>query len=135
MQSVPDIHAPVTDAAERLCLRDGTAVALRTSDDSERAAIAAQAEDRIAGEVSYARVYGPRAEVSIAIDDAFWHRGLPELLLSALGAHAARLGITTFLVRARAGDVRLLALLCERYAARACRDGAYVDLEFPVAAQ
>jgi len=134
--------APVADAAARLRLRDGTAVTLRTSDlacdaaiaGDERATITAQAEGHIAGKVSYERVYGPRAVLWIDVEDAFWHRGLPELLLTALCARAQRLGIATFLMRVCASDVRLLALLRERFDARARRDGAQVDVEFAVPA-
>jgi len=135
--------APDADAAARLRLRDGTAVTLRTSDlardasiaGDERATITAQAEGHIAGKVSYERVYGPRAVLWIDVEDAFWHRGLPELLLTALCARAARLGIATFLMRVCASDVRLLALLRERFDARARRDGGHVDIEFAVPAQ
>jgi hypothetical protein len=134
--------APGTDAAARLRLRDGTAVTLRTSDlardptiaGDERATITAQAEGHIAGKVSYTRVYGPRAVLCIEVEDAFWHRGLPELLLTALCARAARLGIATFLMRVGAADVRLLALLRERFDACARRDRGHVDLEFAVPA-
>jgi hypothetical protein len=70
----------------------------------------------------------------IEVEDAFWHRGLPELLLTALCARATRLGIATFLMRVSASDLRLLALLRERFDARARRDGGHVDLEFAVPA-
>jgi hypothetical protein len=130
--------AAVAAVPARLRLRDGTPVTLQTSDAAiggdDRATIAAQAEDHIAGEVSYARVYGPRAMLWIEVEDAFWHRGLPELLLTELCSRAAQLGIATFLVRVPAGDIRLLALLCERFAARSRRDGGHVDVEFAVRA-
>jgi hypothetical protein len=132
----PAAAVPVADAAARLRLRDGTAVTLRTSEagtaGDERATISAQAEGRTVGAVSYARVYGPRAVLTIELEDGFWHRGLPELLLTALCARAAQLGIATFLMRVPAGDVRLLALLRERCGARIGRDGAFVDVEFAV---
>jgi hypothetical protein len=71
--------------------------------------------------------------LTLDMDEAFWHRGLPELLLARLCARAASAGISTFVIRARASDVRLLALLREQFAAREMRDGAHVDLELPTA--
>jgi CBS domain-containing protein len=123
-------------------LRDGTPVSLWTTDRArgaatgadEHAAIFAAAGARTVGRASYARLYGPRAEVTLEIDDDFWHRGLPELLLARLCAGAADAGISTFVIRARASDVLLLALLRERFAARGARDGAHVDLELSTAA-
>lgn len=134
-------RAPVADAPRlRLRLRDGTPVTLHTSDlwcdatiaGDERAEITAQIAGGVAGKISYARVYGPRAVLCIEVAETYWHRGLPALLLSALCARAAQLGIATFLMRIRADDLRLLALLRERFDARTNRDGAYVDVEFAV---
>jgi len=130
--------APDPAAPARLRLRDGTAVTLHASDPAiagdARATITGQADGHAAGVVSYARVYGPRAVLWIEVEDAFWHRGLPERLLTALGSRAEQVGIATFLMRVPAGDIRLLALLCERFSARTRRDGGYVDLEFAVPA-
>jgi GNAT superfamily N-acetyltransferase len=129
-------------ADEHLRLRDGTAVSLRAFGrdrdaaalDDERAEIAAEdADGRTVGRVVYARVYGPRAEVALKVDDGFWHRGLPEALLERICARAACLGISTFLVRVRASDVRLLALLRHEFGARESRDGRHVDVEFSTA--
>ncbi|MDX6681412.1 MAG: hypothetical protein QOG94_1451 [Solirubrobacteraceae bacterium] len=121
-------------APERLI--DGCAVWLRAVDDAaatpgERATLVARdADGRALGSVAYARVYGPRAELSLEVDAALWHRGLPELLVAGACASAARFGISTFLARVPAADVRLLALLRERFAARESRDGATVAVEF-----
>lgn len=129
-------------ADEQLWLRDGTAVWLRTIardrgaaiPESERAEIeAVDADGRPAGRLTYARVYGPRAEVSLEVDDAFWHRGLSEALLDRSCRQAACLGISTFLACVRASEVRLLALLRENFAARESRNGQYVDVEFSTA--
>jgi GNAT superfamily N-acetyltransferase len=120
---------------EQLYLRDGTVVRLRATAGvvaaDERAAIAARdADGRAVGGASYARVYGPRAQLELDVDDAFWHRGLPEALLASACARAAAAGISTFLARVPSSDMRLLALLRQVFAARESRDGAYVDVEF-----
>jgi hypothetical protein len=97
--------------------------------DEDGGSIVARAAGRVAGRASYTRVYGPRAALSIEVDDAYWHRGLPGVLIDALAARAARVGIMRFLLRVPASDVRLLALLREDYATRERRDGAFVDVE------
>jgi hypothetical protein len=117
---------------------DATTLQLRTADlegaagapDGDRAAIAAVVEGQVVGRASYTRVYGPRAELSLVIDDVHWYGGLPETLLAAISTHAAGFGITTFLMRLCAADVRLLALLREDFAARGRRDSAHVEIEF-----
>lgn len=139
--SPPDLRGPVsTDGAgERLVLRDGTAVWLRAmildqdvaAAGDDAAGIAADDGERHAvGHAVYARVYGPRAQMTLHVDDVFWHRGLPEALLGRLCDRAARVGISAFLMRVPASDLRLLALLRNERASRESRDGAYVDVEF-----
>jgi hypothetical protein len=117
---------------ERAGLRlDPTDDAGSDAEAGERTAIAAvDVEGRTVGRVSYRRVYGLRAEVTLAVDDEYWERGLPELLLVSLCARAESMQISTFLARVPASDVRLLALLREQFAARELRDGAYVQVEF-----
>lgn len=139
----PHTHSPVAASpvdlgGGRRQLHDGTTIALRTIEmqphaavsGDERAAVLAQVADRVVGYVSYERVYGPRAELVIDIEEDFWHRGLAEVMICALGARACRLGITTFLVRAHAGDLRLLAMLREHFGALGSRSGGFVELEF-----
>jgi GNAT superfamily N-acetyltransferase len=133
---------PRLQADEQLPLGDGNTVRLRTigrdrggtvagDEGAEIAAI--DADGRTVGRLLYARVYGPRAQVELEIDDAFWHRGLPQALLARICARAACIGISTFLVRVRAADVRLLALLRQDFAARESRHGEYVDVELSTA--
>ena len=120
-------------------LADGTTVrirdlgpgAARAVPDDERVAIAAvDLEGQTVGSAGYARVYGPRAEIVLAVGPDFWHRGLPEVLLSHLRDRAARVGISTLLVRVPAGDLALIALLREAFCARETVDGAVVHAEF-----
>jgi CBS domain-containing protein len=128
-------------AGRQVVLHDETPVALRAIDvdrhgafcGEEHAAIVAEADGGTVGRAAYSRVYGPRALLTLDVDEAFWHRGLRELLLARLCARAACAGISTLVIRARASDVRLLALLREQFAAHGTRDGAHVDLELPTA--
>jgi GNAT superfamily N-acetyltransferase len=130
---------PAPLAGESLALPDGAAVRLRHAGlESPRgegeSIIASDARGDVVGRVSYARVYGPRALVRIEVDDAYWHLGLPGALLARLCAAAAHAGISTFLVRVPASDMRLLALLRGTFAARESRDGAMVDAELQTTA-
>jgi GNAT superfamily N-acetyltransferase len=127
--------AAVGRADARLLLGDGTAVWLRHAEIAARPGqheeiAALDPHARRVGVTTYERVYGPRALVTLAVDDEYWHRGLPEALLTRLCASAATFGISTFIVRVQASDVRLLGLLRQAFAARWRREGSFVDAEF-----
>jgi GNAT superfamily N-acetyltransferase len=111
----------------------GACGASPAGDEDEIAA--RDADGRALGRVAYRRVYGPRAVLALEVDDALWHRGLPAALLAAACDRAAAHGSSTFLVRVRAGDLRLLALLRERFAAGEVRDGGFVDVELATVAR
>jgi GNAT superfamily N-acetyltransferase len=135
--ATPSGSSAVAAAYEPQRLRDGGRVWLRATaapaDDG--AAIAAfDADGRTVGRAAYTRVYGPRADVALELDEAFWHRGLAELLLATLCVRAACVGISTFLARVPASDLRLLALLRTEFSARGSRDGSHVDVDFATAA-
>jgi GNAT superfamily N-acetyltransferase len=142
MLFVPDRAADErASVAEWMRLVDGTAVRLLAAPDrrpdsgaGDGASLAAEDRDgRVVGRVSYRRLYGPRAALTLEVDEAFWHRGLPRVLLTDACEAAAACGISTFLVRVRASDVRLLALLREEFAARESRDGDFADVELATA--
>jgi hypothetical protein len=123
-----------------LRLRDGSAVSLTgtglgaTGDDPGMVAARDLAGRRV-GYGAYTPVYGPRATLELEVDASYWHRGVPELVLERLCADAAGRGISTFLARVAASDVRLLALLRAEFAARETRDGAFVEVELATAAK
>jgi GNAT superfamily N-acetyltransferase len=120
------------DRAGALRLRDGCVVrlhALVLDPHGERGAIVADdGEGSAIGRVSYVRVYGPRAELALAVEDGWWRRGLAEALLEQLCDLAAGHGITTLLSRVPAPDVRLRTLLVVRFGAREEPAGRGVDL-------
>ena len=136
--SVPE-PAPAAPGGGRAHGADGAMIELRTIElgrhpalaEDERIAVVAQVGGHVAGEASYQRIYGPRAVLSLDVDDALWHHGTPQLLIAALAERASLLGIATFLMRVRASNLRLLAMLREDFGARGRRDGGYVELEFP----
>jgi GNAT superfamily N-acetyltransferase len=120
-------------------LHDGTLVCLALAGPGTPAAERAQIVARdgggqVVGQVAYRRVYGPRADLWVDVHDAYWHRGLPGLLIGSLRERAAAAGISTFLLRVHVSDIRLLALLAGDFGARCTRDGAIVDVELACAA-
>ena len=110
--------------------------AARAVPEDDFAGVAAEYLDgRTVGWATYTRAYGPRAEVALTVDPLFWHRGLPEILLARLSAHASRVGIRTFFMAARASDLSLLAMLRAGFHARETIEGASVHVEFPTSDQ
>jgi GNAT superfamily N-acetyltransferase len=134
--SSPVSAEAAADGGERWHLRDGSTVILRSAwledDGDERVRLTAEVEGHHAGRATFQRVYGRRAAVCVDVDAAWMDRGLPALLLYALGAAAARRGIETFLMRVRTSDVRLVALLHDEFGAHGAANGDYIDLELPV---
>jgi hypothetical protein len=141
----PSTHSPRAAAAAaaaaadrrdpRVRLRDGTPVRLRRGAplpaEDGATILAEDAAGQTVGRAAYTRIYGARAEVLLTVDDAFWPRGLPRVLLIRLSAAAARVEILTFLARVPPSDARLLALLCRDFAAtRTATDDTHVPVEF-----
>jgi GNAT superfamily N-acetyltransferase len=127
---------------ERLQLADGAAIRVRSIDpradralpDDEYAGVAALDPDgRAVGWASYARAYGPRAEVTLHVEPLYWHRGLPQVLLDRLCLRAAYVGISTFLLTTHASEPAVLALLRAQFLTRETVDDARVRVEFPTA--
>jgi hypothetical protein len=121
----------VNVAGEVSHLPDGSTVRLIRAGfgDESDGILACDPSGRSVARATYQRGYGPRAKLVLEVDDAYWHRGLPELVLRKLSEGAARRGISTLVARVRAADLRLLALLREEFAARETRDGAFVEAE------
>jgi hypothetical protein len=121
----------------RLLLSDGSTVALRAHAfdvRGERAAIFAHdASGRTVGSAEYARIYGPRAELTLMVDERLWPVELPAVMLAILCRRAADEGITTLLARVHEGEPRLPALLREHFDARESPAGDAVDLAIATA--
>ena len=136
--------APPPPGAEpvRLLPGDGSAVRLRavagvagaaTGDDERAEIVAEDLDGRVLGRAGYARVYGPRAVVTLEVADGLWRGGLPEALLASLCRRAARAGISTLLARVGPRETQLRALLREHLGARVWASGEYVDVELSTA--
>lgn len=130
-----DALAPVREVR----LSDGSAatVRLRMIDPhGDRATVVADdAAGRIAGRAGYRRVYGARAELTLALGDDVWSSGLSEVLVATLGQAAAQQGISRFLVRLPVDDERVRTLLVGRFGAREVRSADSADLELPTAVE
>ena len=117
-------------------LADGSAVTLRlcTLDRGDRVTVVAEdAGGRSAGRAGFARVYGPRAELSLALGEDFWCSGLAEVLVATLCHVAAEQGISVLLVRLPVSDARVGTLLVEQFDAREVRAADSADLELATA--
>jgi hypothetical protein len=131
-------HAQIAlPAAEPVDLRNGSAVWLHAiAPDSvrdERGELAAMdADGRTVGWIAYRRVYGPRAELTLEVDDALWHAGLPEALLGSAGRRADAGGIATFLVSVARSDGRLLLLLSDGVVRASPTRTGWLDVELRV---
>jgi len=126
---MPDATAERTES--RLTLPAGSPLRLcAAASAADAGAITALLDGVVVGRVSYERVYGPRAQLSLDVDDAHWHCGLADTLLVAVSLLAARRGIARFLMRVGAADLQLLTLLREDFAAIERREDGEVAVEF-----
>lgn len=91
--------------------------------------VAKDATGRIAGRATSARVYGPRAELRLALDDGYWRSGLGEILTETLCHVAAQQGISRLLVRLPVSDERIRTMLVARFGARELGSAPSSDLE------
>ena len=121
-------------AALTVSLREDDHAGAGVFGDDHVCITALDGDGREVGRAVYQRVYGFRAELTLDVDEALWHTGLPELLVTSLSMRAARVGIATLLARVAADDIGLLALLRGAFAAREVRDGGHVEVEFSTAA-
>lgn len=114
-------------------LSDGSEVTVRLrmlDPHGDRVTVVAKdATGRIAGRASYVRVYGARAELTLALGDGLWRSGLAEVLVATLCDTAARHGISVLLVRLPVSDERVRTVLVEQFGAREVRSADSADLE------
>lgn len=129
------------EAAERarvaLRLSDGRPAWLRACanrPDEHAEIVAADADGRVVGRAEYRRVYGPRAVLTLTVDDELRCPGLAGAMIAAIASIAAAAEISTLLMRVPLSDDRLLALLADEFGARCRRDVSCVDVELDAVA-
>jgi hypothetical protein len=122
-----------------LRLPDGSAVTVRLLTLDPRGdhvtVVATDARGQIAGRAGFARVYGPRAELSLALGEELWCSGLAEVLVATLCRVAARQAISVLLLRLPASDERVRTVLVEQFRAREVRSADATDLELSTAVE
>ncbi len=121
----------------RLRLGDGRPVWLRAcvdKPDEDAEIVAADADGRVVGRAGYRRVYGPRAVLTLTVDDELLSAGLAETMIATISSIAAAADISKLLMRVPLSDDRLLGLLVDGFGARCRRDVSYVDLELDAVA-
>lgn len=131
----PALELAPPGSAERrrvpLRLRDGTPAWLRAWADApgEHAEIVADdAGGRVVGRAEYRRVYGPRAALTLMVDDKLLCAGLAEAMIGTISSIAAAAAISKLLMRVPLCDERLVGLLVD-FGARCRRDASYADIE------
>ena len=116
-----DVHAAASWAATA----DGTDhIGILAVDDG----------DRILGHAACVRMYGPRAEVAIEVDEAHRHQGLATILIAKLAREAEGKHIRHFVAEVLPDNRDMLAVFNDGFnAGRKYADGE-VDIEFPTSA-
>jgi acetate---CoA ligase (ADP-forming) len=96
--------------------------------------VAIDSRGQILGHAACIRMYGPRAEVAVEIDESCRHQGLATLLITRLAREAERKHIWHFVAEVLPENHEMLAVFHDGFdAARHLADGE-VDIEFPTTA-
>lgn len=89
---------------------------------------------QILGHAACVRMYGPRAEVAIEVDETHRHQGLATILIARLAREAERKEIRHFVAEVLPDNREMLAVFNDGFdASRRSADGE-VDVEFPTSA-
>ncbi|MDQ6807393.1 MAG: GNAT family N-acetyltransferase [Actinomycetota bacterium] len=96
--------------------------------------VALGSHGQILGHAACVRMYGPRAEIAVEIDESCRHQGLATLLITGLAHEAEQKRIRSFVAEVLPENVQMLAVFHDGFdASRHFQDGE-VDIEFPTAA-
>lgn len=96
--------------------------------------VAVGSQGQILGHVACVRMYGPRAEVAVEVDESFRHQGLATLLITRLAREAEHKQIRSFVAEVLPENLDMLAVFHDGFdASRHFADGE-VDIEFPTTA-
>lgn len=89
---------------------------------------------RIIGHAASCRIYGPRAEVAVEIDETHRHLGLGTILLARLAREAERTGVRTFVAEVLPENREMLAVFRDGFDAQQQTVPGEIDIEFSTAA-
>jgi GNAT superfamily N-acetyltransferase len=91
-------------------------------------------DGEILGHAACVRMYGPRAEVAVEVDESYRHHGLATLLITGLARAAEEKNIRSFVAEVLPDNHEMLAVFHDGFDA-SCRlaDGEF-DIEFPTTA-
>jgi len=96
--------------------------------------VAIDSHGQILGHAACVRMYGPRAEVAIEVDETYRHQGLATLLITRLAREAEQKQIRSFVAEVLPDNHEMLAVFQDGFdASRQFADGE-VDIEFPTTA-
>lgn len=96
--------------------------------------VATDGDGSIMGHAAAIRLYGPRAEVAVEVDETRRHLGLASLLLRRLAREAERQGIRRLVAEVLPENQDMLLVFHDEFQAHSDCVPGEVDLEFPAAA-
>jgi L-amino acid N-acyltransferase YncA len=96
--------------------------------------VALDSRDQILAHAACVRMYGPRAEVAVEVDETHRHQGLATILITRLAREAEQKQIRYFVAEVLRDNREMLAVFSDGFdASRHFVDGE-VDIEFPTSA-
>lgn len=96
--------------------------------------VAFSSEDQIVGHAACVRMYGPRAEVAVEVDETWRHRGLATALIARLAREAEHKQIRSFVAEVLPENLEMLAVFHDGFDASPHVVDGEVDIEFPTIA-
>jgi L-amino acid N-acyltransferase YncA len=96
--------------------------------------VALDPREQILAHAACVRMYGPRAEVAVEVDETHRHQGLATILITRLAREAEQQQIRHFVAEVLPDNREMLAVFSDGFdASRHFADGE-VDIEFPTSA-
>jgi len=96
--------------------------------------VALGSSGEVLGHAACVRMYGPRAEVAVEIDESCRKQGLATLLLGRLAREAERKQIRSFVAEVLPENHAMLAVFYDGFDASSHSADGEVDIEFPTTA-
>lgn len=96
--------------------------------------VATDGHGAIIGHAAAIRLYGPRAEVAVEVDETHRHLGLASLLLRRLAREAELHGIRRLVAEVLPDNHDMLSAFQDEFRAQTDHSSGEVDLDFPAAA-
>jgi L-amino acid N-acyltransferase YncA len=114
------------------CDIDAAARWAASADGSDQIGLVAIDRDgKIVGHATCARLYGPRGEVAVEVDENHRHLGLASILLRRLAHEAEHQGIRRLVAEVLPENHEMLSVFHDEFDASQHRTNGEIDIEFP----